>query len=153
MRCDVHCADPLAIRKASAMERFYQIAVIVLVNCFLALLLLVGPLLIMFTQPAERAATPDLFGRSTPVPAYYLAAGLVAALNEIDVLVALIFVFLALLMLWHRLFWPIINRPLYSLQAVGIARRQKLFYTVGVALLFGGVTPSHLVTKILDRLI
>ena len=137
-----------ALRKASAMERFYQIVVIILVNCLLSLLLLVGPLLIMFPQPA----TLDPFGQ-TPVPAYYLVAGLVAALNEIDVLVALIFIFLALLMLLHRLFWPIINRPLYSLQAIGIARRRKVFYTVGVALFFGGVTPPHLVMKILDHLI
>jgi hypothetical protein len=142
-----------ALRRASGMERFYQIAVIILVNCLLSLLLLVGPLLIMFPQPAERSATLDPFELSTTVPAYYLAAGLVAGLNEIDVLVALIFVFLALLMLCHRLFWPIINRPLYSLQAIGIARRRKLLYTVGIALFFGGVTPPRLVMEILGHLL
>lgn len=56
-------------------------------------------------------------------------------LNFSFILSGLLFVFLALTMLLHRLFWPAIDRPLYKLQALGIAKRPKVFAAVGLALI------------------
>jgi hypothetical protein len=58
--------------------------------------------------------------------------------NMIDGVVASVFVVLAAVMLTHRLLWPLIDRLLYALQGIGIARRRWLFGAVGVTLLGWG---------------
>ncbi len=50
--------------------------------------------------------------------------------NFAFVLSAVLFVCLAVTMLLHRLFWPAIARPLYKLQALGIAKRPKVFAAI-----------------------
>ena len=50
---------------------------------------------------------------------------------------ASLFVIVGAAALSHRVFWPIIERPVYALQRLGIARRGKLMGSVG--LLFLGV--------------
>lgn len=54
--------------------------------------------------------------------------------NLVFILSAVFFVCLAVTMLLHRLFWPAISRPLYKLQALGIAKRPKVFAAIGVVL-------------------
>jgi hypothetical protein len=73
-------------------------------------------------------------------------SGVLGYLNIIDGIVSFVFVGVALLMLVHRLLWPLLCRPLYSVQALGIARRKKLFVVLGVPLLgYGGIhLPSWL---------
>ena len=51
------------------------------------------------------------------------------------VLSGLLFLVLALTMLLHRLFWPAIDRPLYKLQALGIAKRPRVFAALGLTLI------------------
>ena len=58
--------------------------------------------------------------------------------NVIDGVVAFVFVVLAAVMLAHRLLWPLLDRPLYALQGIGIARRRWLFGAVGLTLLGWG---------------
>jgi hypothetical protein len=70
-------------------------------------------------------------------PARYggLTGGLLAAFNLFDVLVALLFVLLALVALSHRLLWPFVNRPIYAFANAGVVRRRKIFGTLGLTLL------------------
>ncbi|MGH9967800.1 MAG: hypothetical protein ACREBG_08170 [Pyrinomonadaceae bacterium] len=56
-------------------------------------------------------------------------------LNFSFILSSLLFVVLALTMLSHRLFWPAIDRPLYKLQALGIAKRPRIFAALGLVLI------------------
>ena len=42
---------------------------------------------------------------------------------------------LATIAVVHRLVWPLLERPVYSLQRLGIARRNKLLGTCGIALI------------------
>jgi hypothetical protein len=58
--------------------------------------------------------------------------------NMIDGIVASVFVVLTAVMLTHRLLWPLIDRLLYALQGIGIARRRWLFGAIGVTLLGWG---------------
>jgi hypothetical protein len=65
-----------------------------------------------------------------------------------------VFVLLALGMLLHKTFWPILNRPIYALQSLGIARRSKLLGTIGLILIGSsiGVVPSW-VKEVVDKLL
>jgi uncharacterized membrane protein len=55
--------------------------------------------------------------------------------NIFDVLVSSVFLALAFGMLVHRIVWPLVDKPLYALQGLGIARRGKLLGVLGVVLL------------------
>jgi len=73
--------------------------------------------------------------------------------NCVDVAVAGIFVIVALLMLAHKLLWPMLENPLYALQRTGIIGRRRLLVTVGFTLvtLSTGLTLDR-VQKILEAL-
>jgi hypothetical protein len=74
-----------------------------------------------------------------------------SAANMVDVLVALTFTFLALILLAHRLFWPILMRPTYFLADLGIARRSKELGIVGVVLLgYAGWGLPKIVEKVIE---
>ncbi len=56
------------------------------------------------------------------------------SLNMAFILSAAFFVLLGTTMFIHRLFWPAISRPLYKLQALGVAKRPKVFAAIGLIL-------------------
>jgi hypothetical protein len=56
-------------------------------------------------------------------------------LNLAFILSAALFVCLAVVLLLHHLFWPLIQRPLYKLQALGVAKRPLLFRFIGLTLI------------------
>ena len=62
-------------------------------------------------------------------------AALVVASNIIDIFVSLFFVMLALLLLAHRVVWPLLDVPVYALQRVGVIGRRKLMVFVGFTML------------------
>jgi hypothetical protein len=55
--------------------------------------------------------------------------------NSVFALSAVAFICLALLMLLYRIFWPVLSRPIYKLQALGIARRNNVLAVLGVVLI------------------
>ena len=73
--------------------------------------------------------------------------------NLIDLLVALLFVIVALVMLLHKVLWPLLEKPLYALQRTGIVGRRKLLVTIGFMFLSSasGLSFEHL-KKILEQL-
>jgi hypothetical protein len=76
---------------------------------------------------------------------------LVAILNFVDGIVSLTFAFAAILIGVHKVLWPLLLRPLYSLQAVGIAKRRTLFAVTGMAMFsWGGITLPESIQKIID---
>ncbi|MCF6154214.1 MAG: hypothetical protein E3K36_02955 [Candidatus Brocadia sp.] len=71
-----------------------------------------------------------------------IAAALISMLAPVcafPVLVFMLHLLLVLVMLFHRLFWPFLDRPLYALQRFGIARRQKLIFSLGIILVNAGI--------------
>ena len=65
---------------------------------------------------------------------------------------AIIFVVLASTMLLHRLFWPMLQRPLYALQALGIASRHKLFVALGLAFFTIAIGKYEWLGKVLKQI-
>ncbi len=54
----------------------------------------------------------------------------------------------------HHLFWPVISRAVYAMQGIGIARRRKLFSSIGGSLLaYSGISLPASVKEVLQILI
>jgi hypothetical protein len=60
--------------------------------------------------------------------------------NFIDFLAGFAALFLALLLLLHRLFWPAVQRPLYAIYRFAPIKQKKWLVSIGIALL---TLPSH----------
>jgi hypothetical protein len=58
-----------------------------------------------------------------------------STLNFIDLITCSVFFILAIIMIVHRLFWPIIERPLYSIQRYAIEKKAWLWGVGGALLL------------------
>jgi hypothetical protein len=73
---------------------------------------------------------------------------IVSLLNIFDAVISLLFVLLPLTLLIHRLFWPLMSRPLFEIQYIGTRGRRAILLAIGVALLsasvFGGKFPELL---------
>lgn len=76
------------------------------------------------------------------------------ATNSIDLLIILCFLFLALMMLFHRLFWPILERPIYVIGRYKFfVDYKKTTFCAGVALLaYGLPSVSHFLTGVINIL-
>jgi hypothetical protein len=61
------------------------------------------------------------------------------------------FVILSATMLFHRLFWPVIERPLYKLQALGISKRPRVFIAIGIILVGVGFGKFEWLKYLLDK--
>jgi hypothetical protein len=123
------------LRRSASLRQFAAIIGLVTLNVFLATLLSVVPYLLV-------AYSREMFGRMT--------SALVIIFNLLDSLIASIFILLAVVLLAHRLFWPLVSRPLYALRERGL--RSKAFYTVGSALI-GYAAAGERVWRFLDKLI
>ena len=54
--------------------------------------------------------------------------------NLLIAFVSIAFIALAMVMLIHKMLWPLLERPVYALQRFGVARRSKLLATIGIIL-------------------
>jgi len=112
------------LRQASEITQLYSIVGIILLDCLLGIILFVGPIALGFLLIAK------FHGQA-------MSAGimLVSALNSVDLVACSVFLALMLLMLLHRLAWPLVERPIYACARYGVLRRKKLLWAVGVALI------------------
>jgi hypothetical protein len=116
------------LRWCEHMERFSAAVFVILANCAVAVLFLFGPALLVYV-PWYDTSGPGAFERAT----WLNELAVFAAMNTVDALAASLFVFLALLAIGHRIFWPVLSRAVYALQGAGIARRRSLMASLGVA--------------------
>jgi hypothetical protein len=137
------------LRWAGQMQSSLKVLVVV-VSSFLLAVLLVSPPILAATFFARR-------GHADKAGLGDLAVGFssVAALaNFFDAILAFLFVFLALMLLIHRLLWPLLNRSLFRLTDIGTKGRRAILSTIGFALLgtsiFGREFPK-LWEKILEK--
>ncbi len=84
---------------------------------------------------------PDWFGRTgTVLFVVFILVGIFGlVVNFPFFLSALMFVLIAITMFVHRLFWPAISRPLYKLQAMGVAKRPLLFRAISLLLVSASI--------------
>lgn len=71
-------------------------------------------------------------------------------LNSIDVIAGSAALVLALILLLHRLFWPVIGRPLYAIQRYAPIKNKKWLFGTGVALI---LLPRHITFQVLKALL
>jgi hypothetical protein len=133
----------LLIRWAGQMDRTYKLVCVILLNLGLAIALL-GPG-ILLAKRSFTAALKDI------VLADVVA---VSRSNLFDVVLALLFVALALMLLTHRAIWPLLTRTLFRMTDIGTKGRRAILTTIGLALLAAGVTGKvpELLQKLIEKL-
>lgn len=144
------------LRWSSGMEHAYQIIGVVLLNLIIVGALVALPVVVF--RSLESFMPDDVFESQMSVrhlislTVLALLVGTATA-NVLPALVSLSFIVLALLMGAHRIFWPSLARPIYSLQRLGIAKRSKLLGSVGALLIVGSIGGWPWIEKIVEKLI
>jgi hypothetical protein len=77
----------------------------------------------------------NFFSNSSILAGVSALIALISLSNLFDAMLALLFVFLALILLLHRALWPLLNRTVFRIQEAGIKGRRAILVTIGIALL------------------
>lgn len=117
----------LILRQVSKSDRMYHIVLGVLVNLLILELLIWLPIFL----GAEVAKLWPLAGGTVMFS---------FPLNSIDFIACFASLVLGLLLLLHRLLWPMIQRPLYAVCRFAPLKNKLLMWGIGLTLLF---LPSH----------
>jgi hypothetical protein len=135
------------LRNASRTTELPKIVGIILIDCLLGIVLAVVPF--MFGVLAFISVAKFKWSTSLGIASFYVMFG--SALNFVDVIACSVFLILMLLILLHRLIWPVVERPLYAFARYGVIKNKKLLWTLGGALILApqGVAVSKWV---LDKL-
>ena len=130
---------------ASQLDRFIRMVALIASNGVLAVVFILGPAILTHQLSAAAVGTHKLFPEENYTPAPWSLdlfaegvrqAGYIASLsNAMTTVVALTVLGFACITFLHRLLWPMVERPAYSLQRLGIARRGKLLGTCRIALI------------------
>ena len=135
------------LRWSMGFESFTKICVIILLNCIAAILLVIGPILIMILSLMLWGGSDTGLSRGLETAWWVTSYS-----NVFGAMFALAFVFLAIIMLLHRIFWELLERPVYALQKLGLARRSKLLGTIGTILITAAVGGLPWLEKIVEML-
>jgi hypothetical protein len=138
-----------ALLWASGMRSFIKLLAVIILDCFLAMCICVLPFIVGIFTPINIMFSMTLPPSPQEVPLIQswpaiIALILVSASNVLDAIVALCFVFLAVLLLAHRAFWEPLNRTIFRIQEIGFKGRCALLYCIGLALLFGPSASSKM---------
>lgn len=125
------------LRRISKIDRVYEIVLQVLVNLLVLAILIYVP--VFFGSKVVRYS---------PLAGGVLALSFV--LNSIDIVAGFAALVLALLLLLHRLLWPVIERPIYAIHRFAPVRNKKLLWGIGIALIF---LPKHTTTELLKSIL
>lgn len=111
------------LRRAYHTERLRTIALIISANLMLMAVVVVLPFLLMLGSWLELGS-------------FMLGAALLFSipLNAIDFLACFAFLGVTIVMLFHRLVWPIVERPVYAFARLGIPYRRRFLYGLTVLL-------------------
>ncbi len=137
------------LRWCSQMERVLPVMLVILLNCFIAVVFLVGPTALYYADTSSTLMNPrpEQLQREN----WSVAAAAFAGMNTVDGLASSVFVLLALVAIAHRILWPVLARALYALQGIGIARRRTTMGAVGIILLtHAGLNLPEQIKKIVE---
>jgi hypothetical protein len=127
-------------RWAGEMSSSSRVLVAVVLSSLMALVL-VGPLIGL------------LFSYDDTTPDSLILAGGASSANIFDAVLALLFVLLALMLLIHRILWPLLLRTLFRVQAIGTAGRRAILMAIGLSLMgVSGWKVPELLKEILKTL-
>jgi hypothetical protein len=115
------------LRWAGEMTHSFRIIFTIALNLILALFLISPSSIILFVEPDSRFGP---FG-------HFLIS--VSATNIFDLLLALLFILLIVILLIHRAIWPLLSRTLFRMQDIGTKGRRAILTAVGMALLSASI--------------
>jgi hypothetical protein len=145
--CSLFYASIMVIRKSLVMiansKSFWQTAIFPLVNC-VPFLLLYG------ISYAFVVLLPQLSDNATILAMILLFAAWYT--NLVFVLTAFLFFLVSAFLLTHKLVWGFVDRPIYALQELGVAKRTKLLGTIGALLLIGAIGGADWLEKVVEKL-
>ena len=120
-------------RWAGQMQSSLKVLVAVGSSFLLAVILVSPPMLAeaVFAMGGHADKTEEDFA--------LMFSSAAALANFFDAILAFLFVFLALMLLIHRLFWPFLNRSLFRLTDIGTKGRRAILTAVGVSLLSASI--------------
>ncbi|MFZ0748272.1 MAG: hypothetical protein WAM70_02850, partial [Pyrinomonadaceae bacterium] len=110
--------------------------------CLAIFIFFVGPLLY-----ERQSSLDDIYDDE-----YLFIIWVAVTSNLFIALTAIMFLMLAFGLLVHRIFWPTLNRSIYALQNLPVAKRNSLLWTVGTTLIacaFGWSAWPRLITNLL----
>ena len=120
----------LILRRVAGTNSFIIIAAFILGNIFLAIALIYFPLELYLYLDSHASPNDPTNGILSGI------AGFVGFSNIIDAFIALAFIGIAVMMLLHRLLWPIAERPLHALYRYRLfSEQKKIVFFAGVALI------------------
>jgi hypothetical protein len=131
------------LRKSSELKNGWQIAGLVTLNGGVGLTL-ISPVILGIINPVMRDHAIARIGDSV-----YFCIFLIGTSNLVTGAIALLFVVLAFAALAHLAIWPILERPIYSLQRFGVARQPKLLAAVSVTCLLFAWPKSPIILAII----
>ncbi|HTB92164.1 MAG TPA: hypothetical protein VK728_04990 [Candidatus Sulfotelmatobacter sp.] len=115
------------VRRASRMTGLFQILGSLILTAFIGIGLVVVPFKMMMAFSPARSPS-NLIG---------LACLAVIPLNVVDLFFSLAVFFVLGLFTLHRLFWPVLERPLYAIARYGVIKQKALLWALGLVLLAG----------------
>jgi hypothetical protein len=131
------------LRAVQPIKNYLVIVLIVVANLLCAVVLVIFPL--TWGRFEVRS------NKHAPLGALLVFTSL---MNYLDAFLALLFVLLSIILLVHRVLWPLLSRTLFRLQDIGAKGRRAILMSVGLSLLgtsiFGGEFPK-LWEKILEH--
>jgi hypothetical protein len=128
------------LRKASELKHWVGILGIVLLDCLLGLALFLGPIVFGGLVIAKANHGFNVANVNQASPVTLITVGIMMAgpvVNTIDFLACSLFFVLMVLMLLHRLLWPILEGPFYIFQRYGLIKHKGWLVSAGLGLLFG----------------
>ena len=115
------------VRRASRMTELFHILGSLIVTTFIGIGLVYVPFKMMMAVTPTDGST-NLIG---------LASLVVIPLNIVDLLLSFAVFFVLGLFALHRLFWPLLDKPLYAIARYGVIKRKSILWAVGLVLLAG----------------
>jgi hypothetical protein len=143
-------------RRVAQSESFLRMALFTALNCTPLLLLLITWVLFLFylghAGPVTSGGNASIDWNTGTAMVLFIGVFCALMTNFVFLCSTALFMLLAAAMLAHRVTWPLLARPTYALQRLGIAKRKKLCGSLSGGLLFLSIGKFELLVKILDLL-
>jgi hypothetical protein len=131
------------LRWAGQMTSFFRVLAVIVLN-FLLAVFLVMPLFLAGAFAVQAHEEQK---------ALILPFALIGFSNLFDVVLSSFFVFLTLMLLIHRVLWPLLSRTLFRMQDIGTKGRRAILSAVGLTLIgWSGVHLPDLLKELLKIL-
>lgn len=131
------------LRKTSNLSRSYEAVLFLLPNFAIGCALT----LLAINQASDQPMSLSSLGwfEDEVLPLF-------ASFNLIDGMAASVVVIFLAAIVFHRLFWPTLERPLYSLNRFGVIRNKKFLWAIGLACVIGPVQGQSIAQWIIQQI-